>query len=683
MNHTKNLWLFSNIRGKANIESETFLLMLSGGKIMRKKYGMALTLVIGCLFIAPFSFTQPEDLKIFQTDRRFQIDGELEDWEGIQEYPIDLTTAGNKIEPSKDLTVTAKFAYDAKNFYAAVKAVDETLVFPNRSWRYGDGFLLTFLDPAQGNQSDSFYSFGISIVEKARVKQVINKDGIYFPGIDVRDVELEIVSDEKEGVITYELSIPFQILVPFRPFFQDKWGINLTYADRDLGVRELAQLYPDPGYDTELSNKRKGAIFQFINRVPEKPEVQMLINSAHFYDDSEKTITLAVHSPEDKSGWQFRSFLLGPGAKNIQKRQEFAFKKGMNKLPFQLEDQELQTGVYDLSVGVIDETGSLRFKEDTRFFVINRKELEEYRAKFEEAMEGEVFAEDERFRNSMPNLEVRFDWIKAYMEEAPPHMGIAAIEEWMDEVKILAESVEEGKPAFFPLGSIGRYAHRSEIDGTLQPYSIYVPKDYDEEVPIALFVALHGSGVDEIDYAINMARLIGQARMQLKVPKMIMIAPQGRGLSDWYLGDSGKDVIECINHVKSLYDIDEKNIIIHGFSMGGYGAWRLSLLYPDLFKAAVVLSGAISPPPFLKGENILELLNRAKGKKLNYFIVHGAKDNAVPVENARKAVQKLIDLGIPHEYVEVKNAYHTGYNKWVEIFKWLKDLMDRYKRIIK
>jgi predicted peptidase len=262
-------------------------------------------------------------------------------------------------------------------------------------------------------------------------------------------------------------------------------------------------------------------------------------------------------------------------------------------------------------------------------------------------------------------------------------MGIASVEEWMDEVKTLIENVEEGKPAFFPLGSIGRYVHRSAIDDTLQPYSIYVPRDYDEEVPIALFVALHGSGVDEVSYAVNMARLIGQARVQLKTPKMMMIAPQGRGLSDWYLGDSGKDVMESIEHVKTLYNIDEKNIIIHGFSMGGYGAWRLALLHPDVFKAAVILSGAIAPPPYLKGEKIIDLLDGTKGKKQNFFIVHGAKDDAVPVEAARRAVQRLKELGISHEYIEIKDAYHTGYNKWAEIFRWLKNLINQYKRIIR
>jgi predicted esterase len=650
-----------------------------------KKFGLVFipTFLGVFLWLCVPAFPQSENLEIYQTDKRIQIDGILDEWEGIAEMPVNFTPEGEEIAPSQDMAVTVKFTYDAKNFYAAVEAADDKFEFPSRSWRYGDGFFLTFLDPAQGDESDSFYSFGISLVENKPEKIVVYKDGIGFPGIDIRDVVLAVVPDEKKGTITYELSIPFQILAPFRPFMMNRWGINLVYADRDMGKRELMQLYPDPFYDSEISKTRKGRIFHFVNRIPKKPEIQMLIDSTHFYDDDAKTVTLAVHSPVDKTGWQFRTYLLGPGATNVQQKEEFSFKEGMSQVRFDLEEREFQTGTYDLSVGVIDENGTLNFKEDTQFFVIKRADLEDARAKFEEAKKSDRYAEDEKFRNSLPNLEARFEWIDEFMEKAPPHMGIAAIDEWMDEVETLVERIAEGEPAFFPLGSVGRYAHRSEIDGTLQPYTIFVPGDYDDEVPVALMVVLHGSGVDEVSYALNVARLINEARVQLQIPKMIMIAPQARGLSDWYLGDSAKDVLECIAHVKTLYSINEKNIILHGFSMGGYGAWRLSLLNPDLFQAAVILSGATSPPSFLKGEKIVDLLEGAKGKKLNYFIVHGAKDNAVPVEGTRVVVQKLEELGIPHEYVEIKDAYHTGYNKWVEIFRWLKNVVNQYKRIIR
>jgi predicted esterase len=628
---------------------------------------------LGFIPLSVHPLQQQDALKIYEADKKITIDGNLEDWEGIKEIPIDLSTAGDKIEPSQDLAVTARFTYDAKNFYAAVKAVDDVFEFPNRSWRYGDGLILTFLDPYQGNQSDRFCSFGFSLEGEKPVKLVVNRDGVYFPPIDVRQIELKIVPNEKDHVIFYELAIPFEYLVPFKPFLRERWGINLIYADKDLNKRKLVLLYPDTGYDTELSNKRKGTVFQFVNHIPKVPEIQMELNAFHFFNDAKKTVTLAVNSPEGRTGWQMRTILLGPGEENIPRSEMFALKKGMNTLKFDLEEKDYATGPYDFSVGVLDDEGSLVFKEDSRFFILNRAEFEHFQSKLEKVEKGVLDDKDEKYVKSLPTLEIRFLWITEYMEKAFPYEGISAIAEWYDEIKKLFERVDKGEPALFPPGSIGRYAHRSDIDDTLQPYTVYIPRDYDERSPTPLFVALHGSGVNDISYGFEIANLLVAARMRRGLPSMIMIAPQARGLSDWYLGDSGKEVIECIHHIEALYNIDEKNIVLQGFSMGGYGAWRLSLLNPELFKAVVVQSGAISPPPYLKGENILDLLDRGKG--LEFLIVHGAKDNAVPVENARKAVQKLKELGIKHKYIEVKDGFHTGYNKWDEIFDWIRDVL--------
>jgi len=183
---------------------------------------------------------------------------------------------------------------------------------------------------------------------------------------------------------------------------------------------------------------------------------------------------------------------------------------------------------------------------------------------------------------------------------------------------------------------------------------------------------LHGSGVDERNQIKGMARVHYMPAPKRRWANFIILAPKARGLSDWYLGNSGKDVIECIEHIKKLYNIDEKNIILDGFSMGGYGAWRLSAIHPEVFKAVIIRSGATKPPG-RKGENILALLY----KKLDteYFIVHGGKDNAVSVENARRAVEKLKELGISHKYLELKNAAHGDYDTWDDMFDWLRKVM--------
>jgi len=637
---------------------------------MKKIFLVSITIVV--LSVLLFSVQETEELNVFQTDKRIKIDGNLDDWSGIEKRPIDLTPAGEKIEPTPGMQITALFAYNAEKFYVAVKALDESFEFPGRSWRYGDGLYLTFLDPYEGNQSDRFSTFAFSIEGKRKTRLLINKDGEFFPGIGVRDIELEIIANEQDKTIIYEIAIPWKYVRPFKPFIQERWGINLIYVDRDQGKRKIALLFPDTGYDTELSNKRKGAIFRFINHTPIEEEIQTAIGASRFYHDDDKTLTCVINAPSEKSGWKVRTEL-SSAQDNISRIEEITIQKKMNVFRFNLEERNYDSGPYDLSVGILDEKGTLRFTENHRFFIINREEFEGFKTRIEEIKKGELFAKDERFSLSLPNLEIRMDWIQDFMKKSPPFPEIELIEEWYEEIDILFKSIEIGKPALFPPGSIGRLAHKSEIDGTFQPYSVYVPEAYDEKTPIPLFVTLHGSGVDERNTILQVSRMHAMARFRKKFPHMIVMAPKARGLSDWYTGDSGKEVIESINHIKRVYNIDEKRIILDGFSMGGYGAWRLSLLNPELFKAVIIRSGAISTPSHLEGDNIVDLLD--KGKDLNFIIVHGDKDNAVPVKNSREAVQKLVALGINHKYIEVEGASHMGYNKWDDIFDWLKKII--------
>lgn len=616
---------------------------------------------------------QREELTILQTDQKIVIDGILDEWSDVKEIPVFLSPDGKKIEPSPDIAVKAKFTYDAANFYAAVEATDDFFEFPSRSWRYGDGLYLTFTDPYKGDESDRFYTFGFSLEGEEKTKLLVNRDGEYFPSTLIKDLKLEVKTDEQKNSIAYEIAIPWECVIPFKPFIYNKWGINLIYIDRDQGERKILQLYPDDNYDTELSNKRRGAIFSFVNHSPTKHEFQASMNASHYFDNDEKTLTLAINSPTENAAWKIR-YEISSDFGNISAIKDLALTKGMNKLKLDLENKFTDSGLYDFSMVVIDDKKSLKFTTNMQYFLLNRKEFEDNYSKITEIKKGELYSKDMIFRESLPTLEKRLEWIKQFMEEAHPFADIQYLNEWHQESTFLFDNINARKPALFHPGQISRLAHRSEIDGTLQPYSIFIPENYDEKTPLPLFVSLHGSGVDEQKFVFIMARTVNYMTFKTKLKRnFIVLAPKARGLSDYYLGDSGKDVIECIQHVKKLYNIDEKNIILDGFSMGGYGAWRIGLLNPDLFKILIIRSGRISPPPPLEGENIIDLLEQ--GMKLKIFIVHGEKDNAVPVENARRVVRRLKELGIRHIYIEVKGAAHVGYNKWEDIFKWLKNIM--------
>lgn len=634
--------------------------------------GAAAGVLLTTLFALP-AFLQSDLRNIVQTDTKITVDGQLEDWEGIASYPISLQVSGQEIDPSEDIAVAAHFTFDSKRFYAALQVKDDILKFPSRSWRYGDGFLLTFLDPHLGDQSDRFITFGFSMVKDKPEKVLLNINGTYFPPESLKDVDFEIVADEKQGTLFYEIAIPFTFLTPFRPFLQDLWGINLTYADGDNTDRTILQLFPDPAYDSETTKVRRAEIFKFVAKPKERPEVQGVMQASHYYDDAEKKLILGINSTGQAGEWTLRYNLSSPKV-NLSGTEKLDVPQGKYRVEWILPAQEFTSDDYVLSVGLIDTQGSLRFTQDNRFFVLNRAEIEGMKDDQAQALENDTFTENERFRTSLPSVEIRWKWLHDFMEKAAPFESMVTLHQWYVDQKYLIEQITEGKPALFLPGRLGRLAHRSKLDDSLQPYSLYVPDYYKEEEALPLFVTLHGSGVDEQQSIRHIAQTLFDFRFVGKAGRMLVLAPQGRGLSDWYVGDAEIDVLECIDHVKSLYNIDEKRIILDGFSMGGYGSWRLGLLYPEIFKAVVIRSGAVAPPPPVPGENIIDLMRSDLPN--SYFVVHGAKDQAVSVENARSAVQKMQALGLDYKYLEIKDAAHGGYDKWDDILSWLGKKVD-------
>ncbi|MBM3284663.1 MAG: hypothetical protein FJY81_02220, partial [Candidatus Aminicenantes bacterium] len=86
----------------------------------------------------------------------------------------------------------------------------------------------------------------------------------------------------------------------------------------------------------------------------------------------------------------------------------------------------------------------------------------------------------------------------------------------------------------------------------------------------------------------------------------------------------------------------------------------------------------MAPPGHVEGENILDLLD--KGKGLHFLVVHGDRDQAAPVEETRQAVEKMKALGMHFHYIEVKGRGHGDYEKWEDIFNWLRDVVRLQKR---
>lgn len=619
-------------------------------------------------------FQQERTPVLSLTEKDITIDGDLSEWTGIKEMAVNSTPDGNTIESGEDISVTTMFAYDAKNFYAGVRITDDKMEFPNRSWRYGDGFYLTFVDSPEG-EGDLFTTFGFSRQDGEDEKVLVNRNGIYFPGESLKYLEMKTRKLDDADTMVYELAIPWDYLVPFQPFFRDSLAVNLIYVDRDQDRRkDIVQLEPDRNFDTEATNVRKGRVFQLDFGDVEKAQIQSIMNATHFYHDGDMILKTAVHSPGEFTEWQLR-IILSSGAYSLDESQTLDLQKGMNRQPFALPKRDYATGTYDLSLGVVNSDGDLVYSRNHTFFILNRGDFDKKQSRFSTIKTDiENKQDSEKIVKSFPSVAIRFDWIREYMDGAPAYAEFDPVNNWMDEMQILMDELEQGRPALFPPGRIGRMAHKSDIDGSLQPYSAYVPPDMNPEDPVPLFVTLHGSGVDEQSTIRVMVQLHEFYRGQGRTVPMVIMAPKARDLSAWYQGNSGKDVIESINHLLAFYNIDREKIILDGFSMGGYGTWRLGFLHPDLFRALIIRSGAIVPPPEVGGQNVLQIMREPV--PLDILITHGDKDQAVPVDQARRAVARIKELGMDYKYIEVDGAGHGNYDKSEEIFRWLVQTLD-------
>ena len=111
---------------------------------------------------------------------------------------------------------------------------------------------------------------------------------------------------------------------------------------------------------------------------------------------------------------------------------------------------------------------------------------------------------------------------------------------------------------------------------------------------------------------------------------------------------SEKDVMNVLDLVRKEFSIDEKRIYLMGHSMGGAGTWHLGTKYPDLWAGlAPIAPAAFGPPTGLD-----------KLKNIPVILVQGDKDTLVKPEGTRRWAEKMKELNLTHEYVEIEGAGH-------------------------
>jgi enterochelin esterase-like enzyme len=174
---------------------------------------------------------------------------------------------------------------------------------------------------------------------------------------------------------------------------------------------------------------------------------------------------------------------------------------------------------------------------------------------------------------------------------------------------------------------------QSEALGRDWAYNIYLPDGYEDgDMRFPVLYLLHGNGANQNEWVSKgliqptADRLIAAG----EIPPALIVMPSAG--TTWYVDRQDKMetaiIKDLIPEVQERYRVidDRMGRVIGGESMGGYGALRFIMKYPEMFAAAALMSPAIyvpEPPATSSGRRVPPFQTDGKydpevWKSLNY-----------------------------------------------------------------
>lgn len=210
-------------------------------------------------------------------------------------------------------------------------------------------------------------------------------------------------------------------------------------------------------------------------------------------------------------------------------------------------------------------------------------------------------------------------------------------------------------------------------------YRLYCPDQVKEDVPLVLY--LHSSsqnGEDNLQQMDFIYHTLTSRKVQ-KEQACYVLAPQCPPNLEWvnkggsipyqhYNQDSIKEseelimITALIAELNKTHSIDMNRIYVTGFSMGATGVWDIITRYPDLFAAAIPISG-------VSDTSKAHLVTNTA-----VWAFHGENDYIAPVELNINMVDAIKKAGGNAKLTVLKNTGHTCMKETLAfpgVFNWL------------
>jgi predicted esterase len=566
----------------------------------------------------------------------------------------DLKLAGEADLPR----VKVQLSYDYRQLEIKAEVRDSHFKDGHRAWRYGDGFTINFTAPENFRDaySDRFHAFGFCLEKGQPLAVLVNHDNTYYLR-PVDELRPRIETDPAAGVARYHIAIPWEHLYPFHPLLEKKFGMNIIYhSQNDDGTRRILQYIHDDHYDSERVKIRRYAPV-ILTPSLESPLAAAGIIPNRLVTSGEVPWRLAVWNPEEGKV-VVRLKVLGEGGGVL------AEEASTRELPVGrtwLEGKLSLTGgdgrltlQAALNGRIVWADRFLRYDPDVL------AKVEQTLAKSDEVKRDPIRT------SSRDTLRYRLERLRDDIGRFTERDDLEGVHTQLTDLRVLQAEYEANGSVYTRPGYL-LAAFTSPRDGSVQPFSLVIPEDFDPREPVDLVMALHGSGVDETGFVRSAARMFAGRQL-------LFVAPRGRGLSDWWMGASEQDAVDLVRLVKEMFSI--RRTVVSGFSMGGYGVWRLAFRHPELFDAAICVSGTPVPPGDDTPENDMRRYV-GQGKDLAYLVIHGTADRAVGIDRTDAFMDTLRAAGYRLTYHRVPGGGHGDFSVGEMLASWLAEWPDK------
>ena len=197
----------------------------------------------------------------------------------------------------------------------------------------------------------------------------------------------------------------------------------------------------------------------------------------------------------------------------------------------------------------------------------------------------------------------------------------------------------------------------SSVDGSQQPYALYLPRSFDAPKQYGLLISLHS---EDSNHRLNLIQVLGIAGRGSMAPEgpsfptlrdqdLIVACPMARGTMG-YQGIAEQDVYDVLADVERRYPVDPDRVYLTGISMGGGGALWLAETHPDLWAGVAAMCPDSMPGSEDLAGNLLNVPLR---------LYHGELDTIVPASSSRAWQRRLLDADVPASYTEYAATRHN------------------------